>query len=262
MTKRSDTFDGSWTGAREFTIDCGNVPQIAASSTKADMYCSSVIPYKGQYIGLPTMYYHPTTQADGPVYPTFMYSRDSSTWSFEDPYKPIIDLSAHGQFRSDSLDFGQAYMMTTMPEKDGWLYMYYGWYPEQHNTFPQSSSITYLAKLPEDRFVGIQATGSGGVWTTSAITLSSDPGQLLVNAVVGGDLRVEILDASTMDCRSAPATPSMRPRAGAARKRSTPWRAGPLCFGFSWTMPRSIATDSKPCPSLPQLRCSSAAERA
>jgi hypothetical protein len=90
-------------------------------------------------------------------------------------------------------------MMTTMPEKDGWLYMYYGWYPEQHNTFPQSSSITYLAKLPEDRFVGIQATGSGGVWTTSAITLSSDPGQLLVNAVVGGDLRVEILDASTME---------------------------------------------------------------
>ena len=71
---------------REFTIDPGNISQIASSSLKADMYVSSVMPYKGQYIGLPTMYYHPTTQADGPVYPTFMYSRDSSNWSFEDPY--------------------------------------------------------------------------------------------------------------------------------------------------------------------------------
>ena len=93
-------------------------------------------------------------------------------------------------------------MMTTMPEKNGWLYMYYGWYPEQHNTFPQSSSITYLAKLREDRFVGIQATGSDGIWTTSPITLSSDPSQLIVNAVVGGSVRVEILDPTTLKALS------------------------------------------------------------
>jgi hypothetical protein len=201
MTKRSGTFDANWTGDREYTIDPGAIPQIAANSTnKPDIYCSSVVPYKGQYIGLPTMYYHPTTQSDGPVYPTLMYSRDSSTWSFEDPYKPIINLSAHGQLRSDNLDFGQAYMMTTLPEKDGWLYMYYGWYPEQHNTFPQSSSITYLAKLREDRFAGIQATGNNGSWTTSAITLSSDPSQQLIfNAVIDGSVRVEVLDSTTLE---------------------------------------------------------------
>lgn len=198
MTKRSDTFDTNWTAEREFTIDPGAIPQFAANSTnKADIYYSSVVPYKGQYIGLPSMYYHPTSQADGPVYPTFMYSRDGLNWSFEDPYKPIIDLNAHGQVASDYSDFGQAYMMTTMPEEDGWLYMYYGWYPEQHNTYPQSSSVTYLAKLREDRFVGIEAAGSDGSWTTSAITLPSDPGQLLVNALVNGSVRVEVLDPAT-----------------------------------------------------------------
>jgi hypothetical protein len=200
MIKRSDTFGTNWTGDREYTLDPGAIPQIAANPTNpADIYCSSVVPYKGQYIGMPTMYFHPTNLVDGPVYPTLMYSRDSSKWTFEDPYKPIIDLNAHGPVNSDNSNFGQAYMMTTLPEKDGWLYMYYGYYPEQHNSVsPDASEVTYLAKLREDRFVGIQSDDSVGVWTTSEITLSDDPGRLLVNALVGGSVEVEVLDPTTM----------------------------------------------------------------
>ena len=57
----------------------------------------------------------------------------------------------------------------------------------------------YLAKLREDRFVGIGSTaGNVGTWTTSNITLSNDPGHLIVNAVVGGSVRVEVLDPSTL----------------------------------------------------------------
>ena len=56
-----------------------------------------------------------------------------------------------------------------------------------------------LAIIREDRFVGIEsAPGSVGQWTTSEIALPSDPGQLIVNAVVDGSLLVEVLDPTTL----------------------------------------------------------------
>jgi hypothetical protein len=58
----------------------------------------------------------------------------------------------------------------------------------------------HLAKLREDRFVGISSTtGSTGTWTTSDIELPRDPKRLIVNAVVRGSLRVEVIDASTRE---------------------------------------------------------------
>ena len=108
----------------------------------------------------------------------------------------MIDLSAHGQ---DESSFGQAYTATSMVESNGQLYIYYSYFPENHNSQDCSSGEIHLATLPEDRFMGIQSTaGKVGTWTTSAITLSSDPGHLVLNALVEGSLRVEVLKASTM----------------------------------------------------------------
>lgn len=195
--KQSPTWNGTsgtWTSPRNFILDPINVPNIGPGANKPDIYVSSIVPYQGQYIGMPTMYYHPAGQSDGPVYPTFMVSRDSTNWSFEDPYHPLIDLSAHGQTEQN---FGQAYMMTSLPERGGNLYFYYSYFPTQHNTPGLQSGSIYLATLREDRFVGIQsAPGAVGTWTTPPITLGTDFAGISVNAVVVGSLRMEVLDAS------------------------------------------------------------------
>jgi len=195
--KRSPTWNGTngtWTSSREFNLDPINVPGIGPGTNKPDIYVTSVVPYYGQYIGMPSMYYHPAGQTDGPLYPTFMYSRDSSNWSFEDVYHPLIDLSAHGQTEQN---FGQAYVMTSLPERDGNLYIYYSYFPTQHNNPGLKSGSIYLATLREDRFVGIQsAPGTVGTWTTPPISISSDFAGLVVNSVVNGSLRVEVLDVS------------------------------------------------------------------
>ena len=181
--KRSPTWggtNGTWTSSREFILDPINVPNIGPGTNKPDIYVSSIVPYHGQYIGMPSMYYHPAGQSDGPLFPTFMYSRDGANWSFEDPYHSLIDLSAHGQ---NDQNFGMACVMTSLPERDGDLYIYYSYFPNQHNTPGFQSGTIYLAKLREDRFVGIQsAAGTVGTWTTPPIDISSDLTGLAVNA--------------------------------------------------------------------------------
>jgi hypothetical protein len=203
VVRRSSTFDTKWTGPLESTIDPAKVSGIGPGPAKPDMYCSSALPYYGQYVGLPSMFYHVDSNpsGNGPLYPTFMYSRDGSNWSFQDAYHPIIDLGGHGHFPSDDSaahsNFGQAYMMTSLPERNGELYLYYTYFPVQHASASEPSGQIYLAKLREDRFVGIQSAGNGiGTWTTSHITLSGNPGHLKLNAVVGGSVRVEVLDAA------------------------------------------------------------------
>lgn len=194
FTRASDVFDTTWTSPEQYTIDPKDVPGIGPGA--ADIYTPCIVPYKGQYIGLPTMFYHYYNV--GPVYPTFMYSRDNVDWHFSDPYHPIIDLTAHGQ---TEITFGQAYTQTSLLEKDGELYIYYSYMSDQHDHAPNPAAnqgTIHLAKLPEDRFVGIQSPpGVSGVWTTSPITIPDDPGHLIVNALVGGSIRVEVLDPDT-----------------------------------------------------------------
>ena len=81
----------------------------------------------------------------------------------------------------------------------------------------------YLARIREYRFVGIgSAAGSVGTWIYLRDLVCDDPGQSAVNAVVGGSLRVEVLDASTL-----------RPLAGYGKSdavaiKVTASRAGPM----------------------------------
>lgn len=194
--KQSSTWDGTWTSSRQFVLDPGAfIP--AGSTNYFDIYTPGIQQYHGQYVALPAIYHHPGSWgASGSVYPSFMYSRDGTNWSIPDAYHSMIDLSAHGQNASN---FGQAYTATSMVEKNGQLNIYYSYFPENHNSGTESSGGIYLATLPEDRFMGVQSSpGSLGTWTTSAITLSNDPGHLILNALVEGSLRVEVLDASTM----------------------------------------------------------------
>ena len=74
-----------------------------------------------------------------------------------------------------------------MVDHNGQLYIYYSYFPQNHNSSDNSSSGgIYLATLPEDRFMGIRSSpGSVGTWTTSAHHVSDDPGHLIINAPGG-----------------------------------------------------------------------------
>ena len=194
MLRRSDTFDTTWDAELEFTLDPQDIAGVV-STNKPDIYHPDVYLYQGQYIGLPSMFYHPNG-GNGAIYPTFMHSRNGTDWHFEDVYHPMIDLGAHGQ---NEQTFGMAYPTTSsIINRDGNLYIYYSYFSEQHEQ-ERSSGTMCLATIREDRFVGIKSEqGSVGRWTTSEITLPSDPGQLIVNAVVGGSLLVEVLDPATL----------------------------------------------------------------
>ncbi len=190
--KQSDTWDGAWAGERQFILDPQDV--VPPGGTPFDIYAPSIQTYHGQYVGLPALYFHPDGTS-GPVYPTFMYSRDGKQFSFDDPYHSIIDLSAHDQ---NEQTFGQAYPQATMVERDDLLYIYYQYFSGNHDGTEEQQNKLCLATLPVDRFVGIQSSpGSVGVWTTSAITLSDDPGHLVLNAQIDGSVQVEVLDPAT-----------------------------------------------------------------
>jgi hypothetical protein len=194
--KQSASWDGTWSGSRQFILDPASL--IPAGSTNYfDIYTPAVQTYHGQYVALPAIYHHPGSwSTSGAVYPSFMYSRDGTNWSMPDAYHSMIDLSAHGKTESD-VNQG-SYTTTSMVEHDGQLYIYYSYFDQNHNSGTNTSGEIHLDRLPVDRFVGIQSTpGNVGTWTTSAITLSDDPGRLIVNATVDGSLRVEVLDAST-----------------------------------------------------------------
>ncbi|HVU90553.1 MAG TPA: dockerin type I domain-containing protein [Pirellulales bacterium] len=196
MMATSTTWGSNWTTPTT-VVDPANVPALASGSNPADIYVPGVVPYKGQYIGLPSTYFHPAGQADGPLFPTFMYSRDGANWSFPNAQQSILNLSPYGQPGSS---FGQAYMASSIPESGGNLYLYYTYFPEQHNTTPQSSGGMYLETIKEDRFEGILSTGNQqGMWTTPAITIPTGGDlHLILNATVTGALSVVILDPKTL----------------------------------------------------------------
>jgi hypothetical protein len=194
FSRRSGSWSGDWTADTEDVIDPKDIDNYGTATGRPDVYCPNIVAYHGQYVGLPAMFFHPNG-TDGAIYPTFTYSRDGENWHFDDVTHPIIDLAAHGQNASN---FGMAYPATSLIERDGQLWIYYSYFAEQHNK-PRSSGTIYLAKLRADGFVGIEsAAGAVGKWTTSAITLSDEPGSLLVNAVVGGSLKIEVLDPTTL----------------------------------------------------------------
>lgn len=187
MMKLNDTWDGEWTAAPQNTID----PRDVFDSTALDIYTPGVVPYFGQYVGLPAIYNDNT----GNMSPTFMYSRDGADWSFPASSQSIIDLNPHEE---NGLYAGMAFPATSLIDKDGWLHIYYSFLPSKHGE-PTISGQMHLAKMREDRFVGIESTEDNvGTWTTSNITLSNDPGQLVVNAIVRGSVGVEVLDPLTM----------------------------------------------------------------
>jgi len=172
--KRSDTWEGTWDGPTEYTID-------PVRDSLAKLYTPGVMPYHGQYIGLPAMFYENT---------------NGSQWHFEDSSHPAIDLSAHGQTVDN---FGRAYPVTSLVERDGKLWIYYCYGRNKHNDPKIGQKAMHLATIRQDGFVAIESQpGQVGTWTTSAIQLPQEPVRLLVNAVVTGSVRVEVLDPDTM----------------------------------------------------------------
>jgi len=117
-------------------------------------------------LGLPSNSIIRTTRSN----PSFMYSRDAAHWSFPDPNKPVIDLSAHGRNRDD---FGMAYSASSLIDKDGWLYIYYSWFPEKHTQDMSPAKCTWpSARRPlRGRRVDTGNTGTGPPRTSAKPTI-------------------------------------------------------------------------------------------
>ena len=192
--KRSDNWEGSWPGPRELILDPQDV--FGPGEHEPDIYTGAVSPYHGQYVGLPSLYFHPGQRnASGAIYPTFMYSRDGVEWQFEDYHQPLLDLSSHGQTADD---FGMAFAANSLVERDDSLWIYYSYTREQHHVTNRSPSEVHLAQLRKDGFVAIESEpGAIGEWVTPGIQFPENTLQLRVNAEVNGWLRVHLLDAAT-----------------------------------------------------------------
>ena len=192
--KRSDNWEGSWPGPRELILDPQDV--FGPGEHEPDIYTGGVSPYHGQYVGLPSLYFHPGQRnASGAIYPTFMYSRDGVDWQFEDYNQPLLDLSAHGQTVAD---FGMAFAANSLVEREDSLWLYYSYTRERHHVTNRSPSEVHLAQLRKDGFVAIESEpGEIGEWVTPGIQLPDNALHLRVNAEVSGWFRVHLLDAAT-----------------------------------------------------------------
>ena len=127
-----------------------------------------------------------------------MYSRDGTNWSIPDAYHSIIDFRPMARTESN---FGfQAYTATSMVESNGQLYIYYSYFPQNHNSGNSVGEWRNLSgHAARGSVEGIQSTaGSCRLVDHLGHYLSSNPGHLIVNAPVGGSLKVEVLDASTL----------------------------------------------------------------
>jgi hypothetical protein len=189
----SDRWAGEWTGRREPLSDPKDLP---GENGFTDVYSSSIQPYRGQYIGLPAMYFREPindyTNTAGPIYPTVMHSRDAVHWSFPDHRHSVLDLEAHRQNRAN---FGMAFPAANLIEHDGALWIYYLYDHRQHHEPLQNPNPRriHLAKLRLDGFGAIQSReGALGYWGTPPIRLPKNVESLRVNLKAPGDVRVSV----------------------------------------------------------------------
>ncbi len=161
-----------------------------------DVYVPGVVPYQGQYVGIPSVYHRqplPDLSATGgPLYPMFMYSHDGRTWRFPDRTHPIVDLDPmmHKAGISAREDFGQLYLAPSLVQRNGDLYLY-GWYRTGAHGKNVDQQFHELFSIRRDGFGRLSTDGKRtGTWRTPPIRIPSDAERMYVNANVTGALRV------------------------------------------------------------------------
>ena len=147
--KRSPTWDGPWTGNREFILDPSDVFADGAAN---QLYTPGILPYHGQYIGLPSVYRNPVS--DGRIAAALLHSEDGSNWTAADQTEDFFDTSVHSPTGEDFMLFAQP----SIVERDNELLFYYSYINRNHEDDPSFAppydftGEMHIASLRRDGF--------------------------------------------------------------------------------------------------------------
>ncbi len=133
----------------------------------------------------------PDGPKDGIGYTTLATSRDGVHWERQD------DIFFDRNSESDTWDRAMTWVGSALPVGDE-LYLYYGGYKRGHKIAPETERQLGLAKMPMDRFVSRDATGSvQGILITAPLRPSkSEAYKLVLNAnASSGQIRLRLCDA-------------------------------------------------------------------
>jgi hypothetical protein len=113
------------------------------------------------------------------------WTRDGQTW-FRDQTPYFEPDPTPGAW-----DHAHAWMDFQLPVGDE-VYIYYGGYKNGHKVNRFEERQIGLVRIPRDRYVSRDADAKGGTLTTPPVILEGS--KLTVNAHVGGDMRLRLLD--------------------------------------------------------------------
>jgi len=197
--KRSEVWACDWSGKRELILD---PKDLFGEQGWTDLYTPCVTVYYGQYVAFPMLYLrYPLpdySNTAGPLYSSFLYSRDGVRWNCPAPRHPLIDLRMHTGLE---YEIGMAMAIHTMIEREGELLMYYRYDPGKHHIPDEErrggeGEGIFAASLRKDGFGAVCSYPKEvGYWLTSEIDVPSEANDLYVNAIAEGEIRVEVRDA-------------------------------------------------------------------
>jgi len=243
-TKRSPTIVGLLSAPLEYNLK-PNVLYGPITDNCDDIYTTNIVAYHGQFIATPNIFHAPRDNygksssdlrgVSGPVYPQFLYSRDSKTWHADPETRgaSLIDLARHnGRFEEE----GDMIFTEPIVERDRRIWFFYSYRDFPHNSHggkdeKTRTMTTHIAQMRIDGFMAVANQPGGiGTWTTPAMAVPANA-ELRLNVLVGagGSVRVEMLE------------PNGSPIPGYTAKDCAPIRKGDYLAAVpSWRGSRSL----------------------
>lgn len=209
---------------------------IAADSSdpkNCDIYTPNVQPYPWAddvYLAFPSMFRHTAPPGSngipmaGVLDVQLAVSRDGITFLREDR-RSYVSRGLPGDADSHSI-----YMGLGLIRRGAYLYQYYAGGSTDHAASLKGRSALMRAKQRLDGFVSVDATRSGGAFTTPPLIFRGKSLHLNIDASALGTAMVEILDAEG------------RPVKGFELEDCAPITANDVAFPVKWTGGKELST--------------------
>ncbi|HTL31445.1 MAG TPA: hypothetical protein VL282_19580, partial [Tepidisphaeraceae bacterium] len=127
-------------------------------------------------------------------YTTLAYSRDGITWTRDrEPFLPRNPASGSWDH---AMTWGDCQLLV-----DDEVFIYYGGYAHGHKVERFTERQIGLARMPKDRYVARRAGKETAMLRTKPIALNGS--SLTVNAIIRGEMKVELLDLAGKSIASA-----------------------------------------------------------
>lgn len=184
----------------------------------AQLYYMYILPYGHGYVGFVQLFYMAENMTYGPLEMQLTFSPDLLNWRRVGDRTPILPRGPAG-----SWDQSHVSLCTNPPHPEGsQLRFWYGGKDTEH--WQSGNGALGTATLRRDGFAAYEARDEWGVVTTTPFDLEWAT-KLFVSAdAADGEIRVEIVDATSMQPLDGTARDDCQPIAGAGTGL-------PVCFG-------------------------------